>query len=85
MLVVGLESFYGGFKMFFKKKPMNSEEYEKLAKRIVDLETELTKLSSSFLSLRGLIHRKATGDIEIPGKEKTINPDGLDELRDLSN
>ncbi len=66
--------------MFFKKR-MNSDEYEKLAKRISDLEIEQTKLFEKFMSLRGLIHRKATGDIEFKEKEKSISHDGLDSLR----
>ena len=37
---------------------MNSDEYEKLAKRITDLESSLDKLTIKFMSLRGLIHRK---------------------------
>jgi len=60
---------------------MNSEEYEKLAKRISDVEIDITKLTEKFMSLRGLIHRKATGDIEIKGKETSKSYDGLDSLR----
>ena len=67
----------------FKKK-LNSEEYEKLSKRITDIEVTIDKLHSSFMSLRGLIHRKATGDIELdskdPEKSEMID-DGLDALR----
>ncbi|GAI10904.1 unnamed protein product [marine sediment metagenome] len=48
---------------FFFKKPMTSVEYEKLAKRITDVEIQIDKLHSAFMSLRGLIHRKFTGDI----------------------
>lgn len=47
---------------FFKPKPMNSDEYERLAKRISDLEAEMDKLVSKFMSLRGLIHRKKLDD-----------------------
>ncbi|MBA7662232.1 hypothetical protein ES703_70258 [subsurface metagenome] len=60
---------------------MNSNEYEKLAKRITDLEINLTKLESKFMSLRGLIHRKFTGDIEGTEKETSKSQDGLDSLR----
>ncbi len=65
---------------FFGKKKLNSEEYEKLSKRITDIETTIDKLHSSFMSLRGLIHRKSTGDIELETSEKAID-DGLDSLR----
>ena len=66
----------------FKKK-VNSEEYEKLSKRITDVESALDKLHSSFMSLRGLIHRKATGDIELPDGKKSGQAidDGLNDLR----
>ncbi|GAI21851.1 unnamed protein product [marine sediment metagenome] len=63
---------------------MNSDEYEKLAMRITDTENVLDKLASKFASLRGLIHRKFTGDIEPaqkPEKEKVKYDDGLDSLR----
>jgi len=63
---------------------MNSDEYEKLAKRITNIETEITKLASQFMSLRGLIHRKFTGDIEAAEsteKETSKSIDGLDQLR----
>ena len=48
----------------FGKKSMNSEEYEKLAKRITDLESELNKFIVKFMSLRGLVHRKKFDDVE---------------------
>ncbi|MBA7709099.1 hypothetical protein ES703_118009 [subsurface metagenome] len=72
--------------MFFKKnkKPLNSEEYEKLSKRITDVEAFLVKLESKFMSLRGLIHRKFTGDVEGAEKEEketSKSIDGLDSLR----
>ena len=70
---------------FSSKKKINSDEYEKLSKRFTDLESEIDKLTSKFMSLRGLIHRKFTGDLEPTEdleKEKEID-DGLDELRDL--
>ena len=46
--------------LFGKKPapPINSDEYEKLAKRITDLESELDKFSVKFMSLRGLVHNK---------------------------
>lgn len=69
--------------MWFKKK-LNSEEYEKISKRITDIESTLDKLHSSFMSLRGLIHRKATGDFDLDSKDpekKEMIDDGLDALR----
>ena len=69
---------------FFGSKRMNSEEYEKLMKRITDIESTQDKLHSAFMSLRGLIHRKATGDITLePDDEKKKVPfdDGLNSLR----
>ena len=66
---------------FFNKK-INSQEYEKLSKRITDIESALDKLHSSFMSLRGLIHRKATGDFDLDPEKKTpAIDDGLDDLR----
>ena len=44
--------------IFSKKPVMNSDEYEKICKRITDLEVNMDKLVSKFMSLRGLIHRK---------------------------
>ena len=68
----------------FKKK-INSEEYEKLSKRITDVESALDKLHSSFMSLRGLIHRKATGDLDLHGPDGKKSgqdiDDGLNSLR----
>ena len=68
--------------MFFSKKltPLNSEEYEKLAKRITDVESEQDKLVAKFMSLRGLIHRKKLGDdFDMPETKKpdNINTDML--------
>lgn len=70
---------------FSFKKKLNSDEYEKLSKRLTDIESQLDKLHSSFMSLRGLIHRKFTGDLELdptkaPEKIGRID-DGLDSLR----
>jgi len=68
----------------FGSKKINSQEYEKLSKRITDIESTLDKLHSAFMSLRGLIHRKATGDFDLDpkGTEKTERiDDGLDSLR----
>lgn len=72
--------------MFFKKsKPMNSDEYERLSKRITNCESELDKLLAKFMSLRGLVHRKFSPpeatDLET---EKNLSPDGLDELREAN-
>lgn len=71
--------------MFWKRK-INSEEYERLSKRITDLESQLTKFESRFMSLRGLIHRKATGDFELRDSKEEIPgiDDGMDELRKLN-
>lgn len=58
---------------FSFKKKLNSEEYEKLSKRITDAESDIDKITSKFMSLRGLVHRKFTGDPEElkedPGKK----------------
>ena len=69
--------------LFSFRKKINSEEYEKLAKRIVDVEVMIDKLNSSFMSLRGLIHRKATGDFDLDPEKKSPPgiDDGLNELR----
>ena len=68
---------------FFKRK-INSDEYEKLSVRITDLESESDKLMSRFMSLRGLIHRKSTGDFDLGSDEKPQSiDDGLDALRKL--
>lgn len=71
--------------MFWKRK-INSDEYEKLSKRITDLEVELDKFTGRFMSLRGLIHRKATGDFELRDSKDEIPSidDGMDELRKLN-
>lgn len=67
--------------MWFKRK-INSDEYEKLSKRITDIESDIDKLTSKFMSLRGLIHRKFTGDLEpAESSEEDSISDGLDELR----
>lgn len=71
---------------FGSKKKLNSEEYEKLSKRLTDVESAIDKITSSFMSLRGLIHRKFTGDLE-PGEDLKKSSgqdridDGLDSLR----
>jgi len=71
--------------MFFFKKKMNSDEYRRLSIRITDLESEQDKLLMRFMSLRGLIHRKSTGDFELKTEtpEKPVIDDGFDELRKL--
>ena len=70
--------------MFWKRK-INSDEYEKLSKRITDLESELDKAISKLMSLRGLIHRKATGDFDFNEEKKEKLPsDGLDAIRRLN-
>lgn len=70
---------------FFGSKKINSIEYEKLSKRLTDIESDIDKLTSKFMSLRGLIHRKFTGDLEIEEKKETGQiDDGFDELRKLN-
>ena len=65
---------------------LNSIEYEKLSKRITDLESDIDKFTSKFMSLRGLVHRKFTGDIPVDQDEKESAEikDGFDELRKLN-
>ena len=60
--------------MFGFKKNLNSEEYEKLLKKLVDVEaklsvvsTELEQLKTNQNSIRGLINRK-------------LNPEKVDEV-----
>lgn len=70
--------------MFWHKK-INSHEYEKLSKRLTDIESDIDKLTSKFMSLRGLIHRKFTGDLELEDKKETGQiDDGFDELRKIN-
>ena len=69
----------------FGSKKINSAEYEKLSKRITDIESDIDKFTSKFMSLRGLVHRKFTGEIPIEeGKESGAIDDGFDELRKLN-
>lgn len=69
------------------RKPLNSDEYERLMKRLVELESKFDGFMVKFMSLRGLIHRKWK-DLQIPGeseeepeKENILKTDGLDGLR----
>ncbi|GAI06946.1 unnamed protein product [marine sediment metagenome] len=55
------------------KRSINSDEYEKLAKRITDVEAGLDRLVAKFMSLRGLIHRKKLDQ----GLEETDNGEDL--------
>jgi len=78
--------------MFFSKKNplpvstgLNSGEYEKLAIRITDIENDIDKLTSKFMSLRGLIHRKFTGDVVPAETEDSKKDDGLNTLRGLTS
>jgi len=64
--------------------PLNSGEYERLAIRITDIENDIDKLTSKFMSLRGLIHRKFTGDVVPATSEESKKGDGLDTLRGLN-
>ncbi len=71
--------------MGFFGSRVNSKEYEKLSKRITDAESDIDKLTSKFMSLRGLVHRKFTGEIPPEeGKETGTIDDGFDELRKLN-
>ena len=65
--------------IFFRRKPpMNSDEYEKLAKRVTDLESTLDGFVAKFMSLRGLIHRKGFAPEPEESKDpKNINTDML--------
>lgn len=73
--------------MWFFKSKLNSDEYEKLSIRLTEVESNYDKLIMKFQSLRGLIHRKATGDFDLqpgdPDSKERID-DGLDELRKLN-
>ena len=69
----------------FGSKKINSVEYEKLSKRLTDAESDIDKLTSKFMSLRGLVHRKFTGEIPIEEAKETGHiEDGFDELRKLN-
>jgi predicted RNase H-like nuclease (RuvC/YqgF family) len=67
--------------MFWHKKNLTSEEYEKLSKQITDLSQQIQQLKSTtdFLetnlrSLRGLVNRKLSGDKDMEETEtKDIN------------
>lgn len=72
--------------MFWKKKLLPSEDYEKLSKAIVeaDRKAELLKISvesleSNVKSLRGLVNRKISG--EKSETESVNNDDGFDFFR----
>ena len=49
--------------------------------RISNLELEIEKFRSQLISLRGLVNRKLGEDAGIEKKEKSLSPDGLDDLR----
>ena len=71
--------------LFGFKRKINSDEYEKLSKRITDIESDIDKFTSKFMSLRGLVHRKFTGEIPIEEAKETGHiEDGFDELRKLN-
>ena len=70
--------------MFWKKKLLPSEDYEKLSKAIleVDRKTELLKISvealeSNTKSLRGLVNRKLSGEREEDETESSLKNDDL--------
>lgn len=72
--------------MFWKKKLLPSEDYEKLSKAIIELDrkVEHLKLSvetleSNVKSLRGLVNRKLSGERE--ETESLNNDDGFDFFR----
>lgn len=46
--------------MFWKKK-LNSDEYQQLIKRIVELEAEQGKIITLMNSLRGIVNRRLSG------------------------
>lgn len=67
---------------FWKKQPVNSDEYEKLSKKITDLSSEVEELTakiriitSDVSNLRGQFNRKLTGlkKEEVSEEEKDIN------------
>ncbi len=75
--------------MFWRKKNLSSEEYEKLVKRIIGLEadvgalrTKIENASSLVSSLRGLVNRKigkVSESDEEEENEKSLNNDALTE------
>ena len=52
-----------------------------LKTKISNLELEIEKFRSQLISLRGLVNRKLGEDAGIEKKEKSLSPDGLDDLR----
>lgn len=70
---------------FWNKKPLNSEEYEKLQKKIIDLDAKIEKanvdlkiLQTNYDNLRGNFNRKLAGikkeeAQEFDEGEKSIN------------
>ena len=71
--------------VFFKKvtTQLNSEEYEKISKRLTEVESETDRVAMALLSIRGLIHRKYPGHATADKTETIKNTDGLNELRNL--
>lgn len=70
---------------FGSNKKLESDEYKKLAVRITDVESEITKLFSKFMTLRGLVHRKFTGEVEADKEpEENKIDDGFDEIRRIN-
>ena len=79
--------------MFWHKKRLTSEEYEKTIKRVITLEAEVDRLkrlldssSSAVSSLRGLVNRKLSGkDVNIDEESSVpVIDDGFNDLRKLN-
>ena len=78
--------------MFWHKKKLTSDEYEKLIKRIITLEADvervrniLDNLGSSVASLRGIFNRKIGGkDVTLEEEQPRGIDDGFNDLRKLN-
>ena len=78
--------------MFWRTKKLNSDEYEKLTKRIIVVEADvervrnlLDNLRSSVSSLRGIVNRKLGGkDDSMDDVPPSGIDDGFDDLRKLN-
>lgn len=63
--------------MFWHKKSLQSEDYERLSKQITDQSSQLQQLKAAFellesnvKSLRGLVNRKLSGEKEMQESEQ---------------
>jgi len=63
------------------KKQLNSEEYEKLVRRVLMLETQLTQQEMLLKSLRGIVSRKLYGGATQEQNQTIKYNDGFDHLR----